>query len=499
MQSKITKRTVDAATSHGQADSWLWDAELKGFGLRVRPNGRKAYVLEYRPGAGGRRSPKRRVTIGRHGSPWTPDTARTEARRLLGIVAAGGDPALDKSGRKGAPTIEDLAGRFMREHVRVKRKASTAAEYDRLIDLYVTPAMGARRVGDIERRDILKIHAGLSGTPYQANRTLAVISALFNFAELVGERAPHTNPAAGVEPYPERARERMLSPQELAWLGEAMLDAEAEAAAFTAYSEAASAAGRRLAAARKANDRKAGGAARRELTRLRASRPAPAIPPQALLCIRLLCFTGARLREILTLQWPWVSVDRGEARLPDSKTDRKTVYLPAPALDVLAKAPRFADNPYVIAGERPGHHFVGMQRPWRAIRNAATVKAWAASSDARVAALVSALRKEHGREPTFEECQQQARLAGVGLPVELSDLRLHDLRHAFASVAASSGMGLPIIGKMLGHSQPATTQRYAHLAPDPVRAAAATVAGAIAAGLAGRRGEVVDLERRGAG
>jgi integrase len=95
-------------------------------------------------------------------------------------------------------------------------------------------------------------------------------------------------------------------------------------------------------------------------------------------------------------------------------------------------------NPHVIAGAKPGAALVNLEKPWRAIRQ----------------------------------------------PAGLGDVRLHDLRHAFASVAASSGMGLPIIGKMLGHSQPATTARYAHLASDPVKAAAATVAGKIAAAMA---------------
>jgi integrase len=103
----------------------------------------------------------------------------------------------------------------------------------------------------------------------------------------------------------------------------------------------------------------------------------------------------------------------------------------------VADLPRLDDNPYVIVGAKPGAALVNLEKPWREIRRAAG----------------------------------------------LDDVRLHDLRHAFASVAASSGMGLPIIGKMLGHSQPATTARYAHLASDPVKAAAAAVAGKIAAAM----------------
>src|SRR5262249_16488427 len=118
----------------------------------------------------------------------------------------------------------------------------------------------------------------------------------------------------------------------------------------------------------------------------------------------------------------------------DSKTGAKTIHLPPPALEVLAGLPHLEGNPYVL-GARRSTTFI--EKPWRVIRETAA----------------------------------------------LSDVRLHDLRHAFASVAASAAMGLPIIGKMLGHTQAQTTQRYAHLANDPVKAAAAAVAGKIAAAM----------------
>jgi integrase len=158
-------------------------------------------------------------------------------------------------------------------------------------------------------------------------------------------------------------------------------------------------------------------------------------------------FTGARLGEILGLQWSWIDFERGEARLPDSKTCAKTLHLPPPALAVLAELPRIEGNPHVIPGGIAGSALVNLQQPWRTIRRAAG----------------------------------------------LDDVRIHDLRHAFASIAASSGMGLPIIGKMLGHSQPATTARYAHLASDPVKAAAASVAAKIDAAMRAGKGNAATL------
>jgi hypothetical protein len=90
MQGKITKRAVDGLAPAGNAETVLWDAEVKGFGIRARAGGGKSYILHYRAGSG-RGAALRKLTIGKHGSPWTAETARTEARRLLAEVAAGRD------------------------------------------------------------------------------------------------------------------------------------------------------------------------------------------------------------------------------------------------------------------------------------------------------------------------------------------------------------------------------------------------------------------------
>jgi integrase len=436
MRGKITKRSVDALKpGAGGAEAVLWDAELKGFGVRVQRGGGKSYVLHYRVGTG-RGAPLRKLTIGRHGSPWTAETARTEAKRLLGLVAHGKDPAGAKVAARAAPTVSDFATRFLAEHAEAKRKESTAREYRRLLEHVVLPAIGKRKVADVTRRDIERLHQARRETPTEANRALACLSAMFNIAERWGLRPDGLNPCRHVEKYPQRRRERFLSPAELARLGDALAAHDGS--------------------------------------------------PYAVAAIKLLVFTGARLGEVLGLRWEWVDFERGEARLPDSKSGAKTLHLPSPALAVLAELPRLDGNPHVIAGAKPGAPLVNLEKPWRAVRDRVTLGMWRDSEDEKIATLIAELsRKLKDREPTVAEFRKAAAAGEIPLPAGLTDVRIHDLRHAFASVAASSGMGLPIIGKMLGHTQAATTARYAHLASDPVKAAAAAVAGKIAAAMWG--------------
>ena len=171
----ITKRAVDAAKARS-VDSYLWDKELHGFGLKVTPAGSKVYLVQYQ--LGGRKGRTRRVTIGRHGE-MTPTFASAEAKRLLGEIAAGRDPAIERDKAKAGKSLAVVLDQFMAEHVRPKLKASTAREYERSARLYIVPRLGRRPVGELMRQDIAKLHHELGDTPYQANRTLALLSKFF--------------------------------------------------------------------------------------------------------------------------------------------------------------------------------------------------------------------------------------------------------------------------------------------------------------------------------
>lgn len=420
---KITKRTVDALQASSR-DLFLWDEELTGFGIKVTPSGRKSYVLQYRvPGLGRRAFPKRLV-LGEHGA-LTPEEGRRLARRQLGNVAYGSDPAADRRARRGAATMKELGESYLQD-VKVRRRPRTAEEYSRLWGKHVLPVLGSKSVAEVTAVEVRRLHRGLHGTPYLANRVLAMLGAFFGYAIREGIRPSHENPAHGVEFYPEKPRERFLTPQEFRQLGATLTRAELE--------------GLHPAPNHRRKPKHGHTAKHRPKS---ADKPIPA-NPFAVAAIRLLALTGCRESEILTLAWDAVDVERGYLRLAETKTGRSTRPLSQAAIAVLDTLPRIEGNPYVLPGTSPGKHLKEIKRLWYAVRYAA----------------------------------------------KLDGVRLHDLRHSYASVPATSGESLLILKTLLGHKRVATTERYAHLGDDPVKRAAERAAGNIAGWLAGQTHDV---------
>ena len=370
---KLTQRAVQNLEPRSDRYT-VWCDELKGFGVRVGAGGTKTYFAQYR--VNGR---VKKTTIGR-ADRLKAEAARKRALSFIGSAALGIDQAAETRARGAAPTIAELADKFLRDYLPHHLKSSTRADYIRSIDKFIIPILGRVKVGTISRRDVADFHQQLAHTPYQANRVLGTLSIMLTQAEIWGLRPEGQNPCLRVKRFREEKRERFLSGAELARLADA-LDKEAETAPLTAAA------------------------------------------------FRLLILTGCRLGEVQKLRWSEVDFDKAEIRLGDSKTGAKTVYLSKGGVDILRSIPRLPDNPFVIRGKEPGAHLTDFQKPWRRIRKAAG----------------------------------------------LEDVRIHDLRHTFAANAAASGLSLPMIGKLLGHTQAQTTARYAHLAADPVRKANADV------------------------
>lgn len=391
----------------------MFDMDIKGFGLRVFPSGQKSWVFEYKVDGGGRKASTRRVTIGR-ADEFTPDQARKIADKLRSQAKMGQDPQADKINYRKAATVAEVITDFIDKHVTAKKTASTKALYEDILNRIVKPALGSKKAKGLSRADLAKLHLDWSRTPFQANRMLAVVGSMYAFAAKHGLVPEGCNPARGIEKYAEASRERLLSADDLVRLGEAIRVAETSGIAWVLDPE-------------------------KKSKHVPKQKRETIIGEHAAAALRLLLFTGARLREVLHLEWSHVDLERGLLLLPQSKTGKKTIVLNAPAMEILSNLTRVGR--YVIAGDTAG------------------------------------TEKEQPRSDLKRPWAMVIRHAG------LADLRIHDLRHNFASFGAGGGMGLPIIGKLLGHTQAATTQRYAHLDADPLRRASNAIGASIAAAM----------------
>jgi len=213
---KLTKRTVDACSAPAQRFT-IWDADLKGFGLRVAPTGVKSYIARYRTG-GGRTGTLRQITLGRHGVI-TPDEARALARKTLGAVAHGNDPALGRLEERAGLTLSAVVEAFLAEHAEKKLKRSTAGFYRWTLEKHVLPKLGGRPFKGVKEADFARLHLDLADAPYQANRTLTVVGSVFTWAGRRGIIPRGESPIRHIERYQEQRRERFLSMDELETLG----------------------------------------------------------------------------------------------------------------------------------------------------------------------------------------------------------------------------------------------------------------------------------------
>ncbi len=327
--------------------------------------------------------------------------------------------------KRDALTIAALGAIFLEEHVQARRKARTAIGYEMVLRKHAYPEIGHLKAEAVTRFDIIRLHTAMKASPQTANRVVAVISSMYSFAQKHDLVPEGMSPTRGIEKYREEGRERYLTSAEMQRLGEALEQGETVGIPWDFDPED-----------EKSKHVPKSWKGQREK-----------LDTHAAAALRLLLLTGARLREILDLRWSYVDLERGLLFLPDSKTGRKTIVLSGAAMviiETLAEkdkaAIRKAGDSYVIRGLEDGKPRSDLKRPWEAVK----------------------------------------RHAG------LERVRLHDLRHTFASLGAGASLGLPIVGKLLGHSQPQTTARYAHLDADPLRRASDIVGNQIVKAIAGQ-------------
>ncbi len=367
---KLTKRIVEGTKPKADQEVIVWDSELRGFGVRVFPSGRRTYFVQYR----NQYNRTRKKKIGVHGV-LTAEQAREEAKVILGAVAKGEDPSKNDQINKNKKSMGDLASEFLEVYSKPNKKWESYVDDKRKIDQTILQHFGNRKIEEITTRDIQILHYELRDTPYKANRVRALLSKMFNVA--IQWNWAEVNPVNGVEKYHENKRQRWLNEEELERLWKVL--------ELYHNQDAANA-------------------------------------------IRLLILTGSRRNEVLHARWDQFDLDSGVWKKPAHTTKQKKFeHLPlsAQTIELLMLMQDLSTSEFLFPGRVQGKPVCTIKKAWITIRNMA----------------------------------------------KLPDVRIHDLRHTYASHLVSSGMSLSIVGKLLGHTQAATTQRYAHLADESLRQA----------------------------
>ncbi|MBI1292950.1 tyrosine-type recombinase/integrase [bacterium] len=441
---KLTDATVKALPD----GSRVYDTALPGFGVYVTPAGVRSYFAAFRVAG-----KDRRITIGR-ADVLTADKARREAKALMGAAERGVDPVEERRREAREAGRETLAEFWSAEYLPTMRKQwkpGTVGTNTWLWENRLGKALGKKRLAEITRADVVRFLRDHEDAPVVANQSFRLLRAMLNRA-LDLELIP-TNPASRVKQHAEKGRERFLTVEEVQRLFAAI--AEEERLGGLASVERAepsqldpakvSSLIERLAKAGKAPKRTKSGALDKRQFEEPTSR---GISPFAAGLFRLLIYTGARLTEIQLARWDWVRWEERVLALPDSKTGARRVPLNEQAIAELRRLQQLrSQDTWIIEGRLAGAALVNPQKPWQRVRRAAG----------------------------------------------LEDVRIHDLRHSFASFAVAGGMALPLVGKMLGHSQARTTERYAHLADAPMLDAAELVGALIVDAVARPAAKVEDI------
>jgi integrase len=397
---KLSDSSARKALPPTRGQLFLWDAEIKGFALRVTSGGAKSFVLDYR--VDGR---QRRITLGNY-PDWTIQAARAAAKAMKREVDQGHDPMGERQALREAPTMQDLWERYKNEKLS-KKAERTQLDETSMWQKIILPRLAKTRVADIKYNDLDDLHRDITRirkTPVRANRTIEVLRGAFNLAIRWHWRLD--NPAKGIQRNPEEKRERYLNKTDI------------------------------MALARALNEQK-------EVASANA--------------IKLLMLTGARRGEVLNATWDMFDLEHGIWIKPSAHTKQRRihrVHLSGPAVELLKSIRAETTNQFVFSGAG-GKPLTDIKRTW--------------SSACKAAGLtVQVPKRTRSGKAVIDK-------SGSPVMIEQPNVRIHDLRHSFASILVSAGASLPLIGQLLGHTQTQTTHRYAHLFDRPMRDAAETV------------------------
>jgi integrase len=336
---KLDDKLVKALPVPTKGNKIKYDTEVAGFGVRITAAGARAFILNYRVKSGPKAGTERRYTIGTF-DDWLAVPARTEAKRLRRLVDQGGDPVGEAKADREAPTVAKLCDRYLEEHVQPHNEPRTIVENRRMVERIIKPKLGRLKVEAVEHDDVAKLHRDMKATPRRANHVVAVLSKMFNLAELWRMRPLNSNPCRHIKRYPENERERFLDGEELERVGAVLREMETEGT----------------------------------------------VQPEIAACIRFLALTGCRLGEAVSATWDTIDIKAGVWSLPDAKAGSREVLLGAPALVLLASLDRDGDRVFGSAtaakvekawsGEKP--------RPKRRQKGKAGIRDRAGLADVRL-------------------------------------------------------------------------------------------------------------------
>ncbi|AIF80948.1 hypothetical protein I862_01925 [endosymbiont of Acanthamoeba sp. UWC8] len=278
---KLTKTIIENAEVK-EKPYFIFDTQVPGFCVRISPTGKRHYYLQYMANKS-----VKRLALGQHGII-TVEKARDKAITMLAKVKDGGDPQAEKTKKALEANMKELAARYL-EYIPSHCKKRTIKGYEHYLNQHILPSLGNMKISEVTRADIAYIHHTMNHIQYKANRCLAVLSVMFNLAEMWGLRVAGTNPCKHIKKYTEQKRERFLSKEEAKRLGQVLQQMKTDDSENIA----------------------------------------------AVYCIELLLYTGCRLGEIQTLKWGYIDYNSSCIRLPDSKTGARIVHIGANVTSLL--------------------------------------------------------------------------------------------------------------------------------------------------------------------